>query len=347
MTTVAIGGRRVGLGQPSLIVAEMSANHDQSLERALRLVDLAAEAGADAIKLQTYTPDTITINTEHPSARIDPVWGARNLYELYRKAYMPWEFHAPLFARAAERGILAFSSPFDRSAVELLEKLDAPAYKIASFELLHLPLLRDVARTGKPVILSTGMATMAEVGEALETLDAAGSGPVILLHCCSSYPATPESVNLGAMDTLRHAYGRPVGFSDHTVGTAIPLAAVARGACLIEKHFTDDPARPGPDHRFSASAAVLREMVAGIRAVEAAAGDGRKVMQASEKQNRDVGRRSIFACVDIAAGTKIAPDMVRIVRPGAGLAPRYLEVVIGRTASRFIRAGYPLTWGDL
>jgi len=345
---VHIAGRAVGPGRPCFVVAEMSANHGQDLDQALGLVDVAAAAGVDAVKLQTYTPDTMTLDTAHPSARVDPVWGARNLYELYRKAYMPPEFHAPLFERIRARGMIAFSTPFDATAVDLLEGLGAPAYKIASFELVDLPLLERVGRTGKPVILSTGMATLGEVEEAIETLRRAGSAELVLLHCCSSYPAAPETVNLRAMVTLARAFGLPVGFSDHTLGTAVPVAAVALGASVIEKHFTDDNARPGPDHRFSADPGTLRRLVEDIRAAEAAlAGDGLKRADPSEEVNKQVGRRSLFAARRIPEGAPITADAVRVVRPGAGLHPRYLELVVGRAARRDIPAGHPITWEDV
>jgi pseudaminic acid synthase len=347
MDYVKFGGRKVGPGHPCLIVGEMSANHDQDLEQALRLVDLAADAGVDAIKLQTYTPDSLTLPTDHPSARVNAVWGAATLYELYGKGTMPYEFHAPLFERAKSRGMLFFSSAYDESAVDYLEKHDVPAYKIASFELVHLPLLRHVAKTKKPIVLSTGMATLAEVEEGLETLEAAGCRDVILLHCCSSYPADPSDVNLAAMKTLAQAFNRPVGFSDHTVGSAVPIAAVALGACMIEKHYTNDSSRAGPDHRFSADKAELERMVRGIRDTEAAIGTGRKRMSPSEAENRLVGRRSIFSIVAIERGQMVTAELLRVVRPGSGLHPRYLEQIIGRPARRRIPAGWPVTWDDV
>jgi len=347
MDYVEIAGRKVGIGHPCLIVGEMSANHDQDLEQALRLVDLAADAGVDAVKLQTYTADTLTLPTTHPSARIDKVWGAPTLHELYGRGTMPYEFHAPLFERAKARGMIYFSSAYDETSVDYLEKHDVPAYKIASFELVHLPLLRHVAKTKKPVVLSTGMATLAEVEEGLETLEANGCKDIILLHCCSSYPADPKDVNLAAIGTLAHAFGRPVGFSDHTVGSAVPIAAVALGACMIEKHYTNDSTRQGPDHRFSADAAELTRMVKGIRDAEAARGTGRKKMVASEAENRLVGRRSIFSVVAIEIGQTIEPGMIRVVRPGSGLHPRYFDQLVGRPARRRIPAGWPITWDDV
>jgi pseudaminic acid synthase len=347
MTTVEIAGKLVGDGQPTFIVAETSANHDQDLSQALELVDVAAKARVDAVKLQTYTPDSLTLPTSHPSARVDPVWGANNLYELYQKAAMPYHFHKPLFERAREHGLIAFSTAYDESSVDYLEGLGIPAYKVASFELVHLPLLRHIGQTRKPVILSTGMASIGEVEEALNTLVSAGTEQIILLHCCSVYPADPATVNLAAMQALRQAFGYPVGFSDHTLSCAVPVAAVALGACMIEKHFTNDPQRPGPDHRFSTGPKDLRRMVEGIREAEMAIGNGRKAMAACEAENRAVGRRSLFAAVDIPPGAIITREMIRVVRPGAGLHPRYLEVAVGRVARQRIPAGWPIIWEDI
>jgi pseudaminic acid synthase len=345
--TFEVQGRKIGLGCPCFVIAEMSANHDQDLERAVKLVDIAADAGADAVKVQTYRPDTMTPDTDHPSALIEPVWGAKNLFELYGKAYMPWEFHAPIFRRAKERGILAFSSPFDNTAVDLLEKLDAPLYKVASFELVDLPLLARIAQTKKPLVVSTGMATLGEIEEALEVFDKNGAGAIVLLHCCSSYPAEPGSVNLAAMETMRRAFGLPVGFSDHTVGTAIPTAAAALGAAALEKHFTDDTSRTGPDHRFSADGPTLTRMVRDIRAAEAAVGTGFKGTVPAEEINKRVGRRSIFSAVPIPKGTVVTREMIRVVRPGSGLHPRFVDVVVGRPARRDVPAGYPISWDDI
>jgi N-acetylneuraminate synthase len=345
--TVEIAGRPVGEGHPVFIVAEMGANHDRDLEQALALVGLAADAGVDAVKLQTYTADTLAMPTTHPSARVDPVWGAATLHELYERASMPYEFHEPLFARARQRGLAAFSSVFDEPGVDFLERLDVPAYKIASPELVHLPLLQRVGRTRKPVLLSTGMSDLRDVEEALGVLDNAGACAIVLLHCCSAYPADPAAMNLAAMETMRRAFGYPVGLSDHTTGLAIPIAAAALGACLIEKHFTNDPRRPGPDHRFSMPASELPVLVDGIRSASLARGDGLKHATHDEYANRATARRSIFAAVPIRAGSIISADMLRVVRPGSGLHPRYLELVIGRVARRDVAAGWPLTWDDV
>lgn len=344
MNEVSFGGRKVGAGHPVFIAAEMSANHDRDLDHALKLVEVAAEAGADAVKLQTYTADSLTVPSDHPSAKIDPIWGSKDLHELYQKAAMPMEFHKPLIERANDLGLMTLTSVYDPRDVEFLEQFDLPAYKVASFELVHLPLLRRLAEVGRPVILSSGMATLAEVEEAL---DALGATPVVLLQCCSAYPADPGSVNLAAMDVMRTAFNCPVGYSDHTIGTHVACAAVARGACFIEKHYTTDVNRSGPDHRFSLDAKGLKEMIAHMRDIEAAIGTGRKKTAETEVVNKKVGRRSLLAVRDIAAGEAITEDSVRVVRPGSGLHPRYREIVVGRIARRTIPAGHPVTWEDI
>jgi pseudaminic acid synthase len=346
-SAINIAGRLVGPGHPAFLIGEMSANHDRDLKQALALMDLAADAGVDAVKLQTYDADTLTIKTDHPSARVNEVLGEATLYDLYKTAGMPYEFHQPLFDRAAERGIMCFSTVYDLPDIDFLEKIGNPVYKVASFELVHLPLLRALGKTGKPVILSTGMATIAEVEEGMEALWAGGCKEICVLHCCSSYPAPPSEANLAAMDMLRAAFHVPVGFSDHTEGTAVPVAAVARGANAIEKHYTNDRNRPGPDHRFSLAPHELVDMVQQIRAVEAAIGDGIKRTSPAEEENKAVGRRSIFAIKDIRKGEPISAADVRIVRPSAGLHPRYLDIVVGRRAARDIKRGWPITWDDV
>jgi pseudaminic acid synthase len=344
---IEVEGRTIDEGAAAFLIAEMGANHDRDLNQALALVDLAADTGFDAIKLQTYTAESLTTPSEHPSACIDPVWGARNLYELYQAAAMPMEFHAPLFERARERGLVAFTSVYDPRDLDFLEDLGNPLYKIASYELSHLPLLAEVAKTGKPIVLSTGMANLGEVEEALETIEQHRGGPLLLLHCCSAYPATAEAVNLNAIDTLKHAFQLPVGFSDHTFGAHIPLAAVMRGACALEKHYTNDANRRGPDHRFSATPEVMKQIASQVRACEAALGSGRKALQKVEEGNKSVGRRSIYVVRDVSKDKCISEDTVRVVRPGAGLHPRFLSDILGRRARRALTAGEPLTWDDL
>ena len=262
--TLTLKNKTIGPDAPPLLIAEISANHDRDLDQALALVDIAADAGWDALKLQTYNADSLTIPSRHPSMRIDPIWGKDTLYELYQSAGMPMAFHAPLFARARQRGLLPFTSIYDPRDLDFIESLGCAVYKIASFEMTFDDLLTAVAGTGKPIILSTGMAVMDEVAHALNVLDKGNSGPVVLLHCCSSYPAPLDQINLRAMTAMGDAFGRMVGFSDHTIGSRGPLAAAAMGAVAIEKHFTNDPARPGPDHRFSATPAVMAEIAAGV-----------------------------------------------------------------------------------
>lgn len=338
--------RVIGDGAPTFLIGEISANHDGDLRQALALVDIAADAGFDAVKLQTYTADSLTIRTQHPSALIDPVWGARDLYELYSKAAMPMEFHKPLFERIAERGMVPFTTLYDPIDLDFVEGLGPELYKIASFEISHFPLLRAIAQTGKPIILSTGTATLGEVEEAVETLEAANSGPVILLHCCSAYPTPPEAANLQAIPTLQGAFGLPVGFSDHTVGAHIPLAAVMLGACAIEKHITNDATQAGPDHRFSATPAQMNDLVHYIRDAEKALGDGRKRVQDVETVNRLAGRRSIYIVEDVAKGEVLSEENVRVIRPSAGLHPRNWDQVMGRRARRPLKAGNPLLQED-
>lgn len=346
MKGVEIDGRWVGEGAPAFLIAEMSANHDRDLDQALALVDIAADAGFDALKVQTYSADSLTLRSNHPSGRLDPTRGAGNLYDFYCKVAMPMEFHAPLFARARERGLVAFTTVYDPRDLDFAEDLGNPIYKIASFELSHFPLLAEVARTKRPIILSTGMATLGEVEEALEVIDRHCGGPAVLMHCCSAYPTPPEAANLDAITTLKHAFGLPVGFSDHTIGTHIALAAVMRGACAVEKHYTNDSTRAGPDHSFSATPDVLNQMVVHIRSCEAAIGDGRKLVQPAEAE-RAIRRRSIYVVRDLSPGEPIGEGDVRAVRPGAGLHPRYLSKIIGRTAKTALRAGWPLSWDDL
>jgi len=338
---------RLGVDAPALLIAEISANHDGDLDQALALVDLAAEAGWDCIKLQTYDADSLTIRSDHPSHRIDPVWGHERLHDLYAAAGMPMAFHEPLFARARERGLIPFTSIYDPRDLDFIEGLDPPIYKIASFEMTFDDLLAAVAGTRKPIILSTGMADEAEIAHALEVLDRHGSGPVALLHCCSSYPAPPEAINLAAMATMRARFGRPVGFSDHTIGALASVAAVAMGAVAIEKHVTNDMARAGPDHRFSATPTVMREIAEGVRAVHVMRGDGVKRPTEAEAASKAAGRRSAFALRDLPEGHLIEAGDFRFVRPSAGIAPNDPRGVRGRVTARPVRAGHPITAEDL
>jgi N-acetylneuraminate synthase len=331
--TLTLAGKTIGAEAPAFLIAEISANHDRDLDQALALVDIAADAGWDALKLQTYDADILTIPSDHPSMRIDPVWGHARLYDLYQTAGMPMEFHRPLFDRARARGLLPFTSVYDPRDLDFVETLDPAIYKVASFEMTFDDLLVAIAGTGKPLILSTGMADMAEIGHAVAVFTARSSAPLILLHCCSSYPAPPDQINLAAMDTMRAAFGCMVGFSDHTIGALSPVAAAAMGAVAIEKHFTNDPALPGPDHRFSATPDVMAEIAVGVRAVHAMRGNPEKATAAAEAGNKAVGRRSAFALRDLAAGDVVGPDDFRFVRPAAGIAPNDPQGVRGRLSA--------------
>lgn len=336
----------IGAGHPPFVIAEMSGNHNRSLERALAIVDAAADAGAHAIKLQTYTADTLTIDANGPDFTIrdeGSLWAGRNLYDLYKEAYTPWEWHAPIMERARGRGLVAFSSPFDETAVDFLESLGVPAYKIASFENVHLPLIRKAAATGKPLIISTGMATTEELDDAVATARAAGCRDLVLLKCTSTYPASPENTNLLTIPDLRARYGCEVGLSDHTMGVGVAVAAVALGANLIEKHFTLARADGGVDSAFSLEPDELRELV--IETGRAAAAMGRVSYGPTPAETKSLAfRRSLFAVKDIEAGEVLTADSVRIIRPGSGLPPKEFDNVVGRRARVRIARGTPLKW---
>jgi N-acetylneuraminate synthase len=345
MSTVVIGGRRIGPGEPCFIVAELSGNHHQSLDKAIALVRAAKVAGADAVKLQTYTPDTITIKCENPHFTIGrgTLWEGQTLYDLYGQAYTPWEWHAALKALAESLGMQCFSSPFDDTAVDFLQGLHVPAYKIASFELVDLPLVRRVARTGKPVIMSTGMASIAEIDEAVRTARAAGARELVLLACSSAYPSPPEAINLRRIPDLAERFGVVAGLSDHTLGTAVPIASVAMGASVIEKHFCLSRAEPGPDSAFSLEPSEFLAMVEAVRTAERALGRPEYGVSASEQASQ-VFRRSLFVVKDVKAGERFTAESVRSIRPGNGLHTRHLEEVLGREATRDIARGTPLSW---
>lgn len=344
MQPITINGRKVGPGQPTYMVAEMSANHGQSFEQAVAIIEAAKAAGADAIKLQTYTPDTLTIDCHNEYFRIKgTLWEGRNLYDLYGEAYTPWEWQPKLKAVANDLGIELFSTPFDPSAVDFLEAMDVAVHKVASFENVDLPLLRAIGATGKPVIMSTGMATLAEIDEAVNTLRAAGTRELVLLKCTSAYPTPPSAMNLRTIPHLAAAFGVPAGLSDHTLGTTVPVAAVTLGACMIEKHFTLSRDLPGADSKFSLEPAEFKTMVDAVRTVEAALGEVHYGLQPDEEASR-VFRRSLFVVQDMAAGELFTAENVRSVRPGHGLHTRYLGEVLGRHASQPIKRGTPLTW---
>ncbi len=345
--TLIIEGKHIGADEKCLLIAEVGANHDRDPDQAMALVDIAADAGWDCLKLQTYDADTLTIRSDHPSMRVDPVWGRENLYELYQSAAMPMAFHKPLFARARERGLLPFTSVYDPRDLDFIEDLGCAIYKIASFEMTYDDLLEAVAGTGKPVILSTGMATMNEIAHALEVLEKAGSGEVVLLHCCSGYPAPLEQINLNAMAAMGAAFGRMVGFSDHTEGAIGPLTAAAMGAVAIEKHYTSDPARKGPDHRFSATPAIMAEIARGVQDIHATRGSSVKQTTGAEQVSKSIGRRSAFALRDLPAGHCLTDADFRFVRPGAGIPPNDRDAVRGRRLARAVRQGHPITHEDV
>jgi pseudaminic acid synthase len=343
-TQITIAGRRVGRGEPPLIVAELSGNHNGSLDRAMALIDAAKEAGADAVKMQTYTADTITI--DHPGAEFRIAggpWDGRTLYGLYEEAHTPWAWHAAMFARARAHGMLVFSAPFDDTAVDFLETLACPAYKIASFELVDLPLIRKAASTGKPLILSTGMANLEEIGEAVGAARGAGCAELVVLHCVSSYPAPDEDTNLLTLPHLAEAFSVPAGLSDHTLGTAVAVAAIGLGAVLIEKHLTLARADGGPDSGFSLEPDEFAALARDCRAAYAALGRVHYDLKGSEAGNIQF-RRSLYFVADLAAGDTIGPHHVRSIRPGYGLPPKFLDRILGRPSARPISRGTPVTW---
>ncbi len=329
------------------LIAELSANHDRDLDLALKLVDIAADAGWDCIKFQTYDADTLTVPSTHSSMKIDPVWGTDNLYDLYNSAGMPMEFHAPLFERARERGLVPFTSVYDPRDMDFVEGLGCAVYKIASFEMTFDDLLIEVAATGKPIIMSTGMANLGEVDHAMEVLDKHRSGPVVLLHCVSSYPAPVEKVNLASMATLRDRFCRHIGFSDHTIGADVAVTAAAMGAVAIEKHFTDDMTRPGPDHRFSATPEILRDIAQRVDLVQTMRGTANKDTVQAEAGNRAAFRRSAFALRDLKAGEVLGWGDYRFVRPNAGVPVSDKPALIDRRLARDVKQYDPITYEDL
>ncbi len=342
---LTIGSRKVGPGHPAYVIAELSANHGQNFDQAVRVVRAMAAAGADAVKVQTYTADTLTIACDNELFRIGggTLWDGRTLHELYQEAFMPWDWQPKLQAVANELGLDFFSTPFDASAVDFLEAMKVPCHKVASFELVDLPLLKKIAATRKPVIASTGMATQEEIAEAVKTLRDGGCTQLALLKCTSAYPALPEEMHLRTIADMGARFGVPVGLSDHTMGHTVPVAAVALGACIVEKHFTLSRATPGPDSAFSLEPDEFKAMVTAIRTTEKALGRVNYEVSANEAKSRQF-RRSLFVVANVKAGDPFTAQNVRSIRPGHGLHTRHLAEVIGRCAAGNIERGTPLTW---
>ncbi len=344
MQTICINSQPIGLGYPPYIIAEMSANHNGSIENAFKIIEAAKQSGADAVKLQTYRPDTITLNCDSEDFRMHGgLWDGRTLYELYEEAHMPWDWHAPLFAHARKQGITIFSSPFDNTAVDLLEDLNAPAYKIASFEAVDLPLIRYVASTGKPMIISTGMADAEEIQDAIAAAREGGCKELAILHCVSGYPAPAADYNLRTIPDLIQRFGLVTGLSDHTLDNTTAITSVAMGASIIEKHFTLNRSGGGPDDSFSLEPAELAALCKDSKTAWAALGKVDYSRKSSE-QGSVKFRRSLYFIRAALAGEVLSVDMVRSVRPGFGLAPKYLETILGRRLRANIANGVAVTW---
>ncbi len=344
MGKLRINNRIIGEGKPVYIIAEMSANHNQDIETALKIIEVAKDAGADAVKLQTYSADTMTINCRNEHFLLkDTLWKGQTLYDLYTKASTPWEWYPELKAKARETGIDIFSTPFDHTAVDFLEKMEAPVYKIASFEIVDIPLLKRVAQTKKPVILSTGMASFHEINEAVNTLKSTGCKELALLKCTSAYPASPEEANLKTIPDIADRFKVAAGLSDHTMGSTVAIGAVALGAAIIEKHFTLSRSVHGPDSSFSMEPDEFKTMVEDIRVLEKALGKISYEISDEQKQSL-VFRRSLFAVKNIAKNESFTQDNIRSIRPGYGLHTRNFEKIVGRSALTNIKKGTPLTW---
>jgi pseudaminic acid synthase len=343
--TITIGTRKIGPGMPVYVIAELSANHNQSYEQGVKIVQAAKDAGADAVKLQTYTPDTITIRSDRELFRVSggTLWDGRTLYDLYGEAHTPWDWQPKLLQVAARLGLHLFSSAFDSSAVDFLEQMNVPAHKVASCELIDIPLIEKMARTGKPLIMSTGMATLEEIEEAVSAARAAGGRDIALLKCTSAYPAPPDEMNLRTIPELSRRFGVPVGLSDHSMGIAAPVAAIALGACLIEKHLTLSRSDPGPDSSFSLEPHEFKAMVDAIRVAEKALGEVHFGPTDREVSSR-LYRRSLFVVQNVKRGECFTAENVRSIRPGHGLHTRHLPEVLGRKAAQDIERGTPLNW---
>jgi pseudaminic acid synthase len=344
-----IDNREIGINHPPLIIAEMSGNHNQSLERALKIVEAAAKSRVHALKLQTYTADTMTLDLEEGEFFIDDphsLWRGQSLHSLYQQAYTPWEWHEPIFKRCQELGLIAFSTPFDETAVDFLESLNVPCYKIASFENIDLPLISKVASTGKPMIISTGMATVAQLDETVRTAREAGCEDLILLKCTSTYPATPENTNILTIPHLRDLFGTQVGLSDHTMGIGVAVASVALGATVIEKHFTLSRADGGVDSAFSMEPEEMRQLV--IETQRAWVSLGKVSYGATEAEKKSlIFRRSLYIARDMKAGDVLTQENLKVIRPGFGLAPKHYSLVLGKQIKQNAPKGTPLDWSLL
>lgn len=344
---ITINGREISVESPPYVISELSANHNGSLEAALKIIDAAQAAGADAVKIQTYRPDTMTLNSTRPDFQInDGLWAGRTLYELYEWAHTPWDWHEALFAHARKRGITLFSTPFDHTAVDLLEELDTPAYKIASFEAVDLDLIRYVASKRKPMIISTGMADLEEISEAVAAARRGGCEELALLHCVSGYPAPPEDYNLATITDMAMRFGVPIGLSDHTIDNTTAIASVALGAVIIEKHMTLDRTGGGPDDSFSLEPAEFADLCKGAKTAWRALGRvdyGRK----SSEVGNVMFRRSLYFVKDMKAGDIVTPDAVRSVRPGFGLPPKHLDQIIGSTLASDVEANTAVSWDKI
>lgn len=346
MSDIVIAGRAVGPAHPPFIIAEMSGNHNQSLDRALQIVEAAAAAGAHALKIQTYTAETMTLDLNGEGFSItdaDSLWHDTTLYKLYQQAYTPWEWHRPIFDRCRQLGLIGFSTPFDATAVDFLDSLEVPAYKIASFENIDLPLIRRVAAAGKPMIISTGMATLSELDDTVRTAREAGCRDIILLKCTSSYPASPEDSNIRTLPHMRDLFGVEVGLSDHTPGIGVPLAGVALGASVIEKHFTLARADGGVDAAFSLEPDELAALVVESKRAWQALGGISYGRSPGEKKSLQF-RRSLYVARDMKAGEVFTAENLRAIRPGYGLPPKYFDTLVGKRVTRDVKKGTPITW---
>ncbi|WP_077624242.1 pseudaminic acid synthase [Sediminibacillus massiliensis] len=346
MKEIKLGERGIGTGHPPFIIAEMSGNHNQSLERALEIVEAAAKSGAHALKIQTYTADTMTLNETSDDFMIrdfESIWKNKSLFDLYQEAHTPWEWHQPIFDRCKELGMVGFSTPFDGTAVEFLESLHVPCYKIASFECTDLPLIRKVAETKKPMIISTGMCSVSEIEETVETARDAGCKDLILLKCTSTYPASPENTNILTIPHMKTMFNCEVGLSDHTIGSGVAVASVALGAPIIEKHLTLSRADGGVDADFSAEPEELKTLVLETRRAWQSLGTVRYGYTKAEEASKKY-RRSLYIVKDMKKGETLSKENVRIIRPGLGLPPKYYDILLGKSVSKDIKKGTPVTW---